>query len=130
MNLKITPLIIFLVMLTILIVFTMICKLPFMQEGFISFQQSSSEGSREVIPQYNSSERPYKLYDSMYFDNINGNLIEVDSPAYVTGNVDLTGNTISSISVLIQLMYILMKSVQQIKFSLHNLPLLTHLTSQ
>lgn len=100
MKLKITPLIIFLVMLTILIVFTMICKLPFMQEGFISFQQSSSEGSREVIPQYNSSERPYKLYDSMYFDNINGNLIEVDSPAYVSGNVDLTGNTISSISVL------------------------------
>ncbi len=100
MKLKITPLIIFLVMLTILIVFTMICKLPFMQEGFISFKQSSSEGSREVIPQYSSSERPYKLYDSMYFDNINGNLIEVDSPAYVSGNVDLTGNTISSISVL------------------------------
>ncbi len=100
MKFKITPLMIFLIMLTILIVFTMICKLPFMQEGFVSFKQSSSEGSREVIPQYDSSERPYKLYDSMYFDNINGNLIEVDSSAYQTGNVDLTGNTISSISVL------------------------------
>ena len=32
--------------------------------------------------------------------NLNGNLIEVDSAAYDTGNVDMTGNTITSISVL------------------------------
>lgn len=100
MKLKITPLIIILVILLVLVIFAMICQMPFMQEGFVSFKQTEEDGSRQVIPQYSTNERPYKLYDSLYFDNLNGNLIEVDSAAYDSGNVDMTGNTITSISVL------------------------------
>lgn len=101
MKLKTSGLIVILVLLFILIIFAMLCKLPFMKEGFISFKQSEPPASRVEIPQYTSSETPYKLYDSLYFDDLNGNLIEVDSSDYSSsGNVDMTGNTITSISVL------------------------------
>lgn len=101
MKLKTSGLIVLLVLLSILIIFAMLCRLPFMKEGFVSFKQSEPQGSRVEIPQYTSSETPYKLYDSIYFDDLNGNLIEVDSSDYSTsGNVDMTGNTITNISVL------------------------------
>jgi hypothetical protein len=75
-----------------------------MQEGFISFNYNGDSLDRVSIPQYSSGDdsiTPYKLYDSLYFDDINGNLLEVDSNEYEDGgNVDLAGNTITSLSIL------------------------------
>ena len=92
MKLKITPLIIILVILLVLVIFAMICQMPLMQEGFVSFKQTEEDGSRQVIPQYSTNERPYKLYDSLYFDNLNVTL------KYFSDNMNNVNSTILRIN--------------------------------
>ena len=63
-------------------------------EGFISFGQNNTIMDNMQIPQYSSS-YVHKLYDNIFYDPKNGNLIEVDGDG---GNV-VTGNTVSTLYV-------------------------------
>jgi hypothetical protein len=57
-------------------------------------------GDSVNIPQYSASVNVIKLYDNMYFDNKNGNLIEIDAPAFVETSVtpSVTQSSTSSVA--------------------------------
>lgn len=69
-------------------------------ESFVTFQQDVKEGAviptKNPIPSYSSTDvKISKVYDNIFFDLKNGNLIEVDSTAYDGKVIDNTGTTIS-----------------------------------
>lgn len=99
MSFKISPLILFLILLIVLVVSVIFGKLLNL-EGFVSFAQSKNSSETIKIPQYSSRTHVYKLYDNIFVDNRNANLIEVDSTTYgnaVGGNTDLTGTSITTV---------------------------------
>lgn len=80
---KITPLILFLILLFVLII-SMLFGNSFLlkkREGFVSFGYNNNDNTKINIPQYSSdvNKQVTYLYDNLYFDGTNGNLIEVDS---------------------------------------------------
>ena len=79
MNFTITPFTIFLVMFIILIIFTMMCNSFTMREGLISFYKDGNSLTEIHVPQYNDDEdvKLTKLYDNLYFDTVNANLVEI-----------------------------------------------------
>lgn len=97
---KLTPFILFLILLFILVISILFSKfLPLnnSKEGFISFNKNKNPLDYVYIPQYSSSSNTVvKLYDNLFFDTKNSNVIEVDGSAFVDGNVTVVGN--SSIS--------------------------------
>ena len=99
MRFQITPLTIILFLLLVLVLLIVFNNNSFFQrEGFVSFLQSEDATTQNVIPQYNDG-MVNKLYDNMFFDNTNGNLIEVDSTSF-TGNVDMAGSSITNITTV------------------------------
>lgn len=95
-SIKLSPLILFLILIAVLVIsYIFGYKI---NEGFVSFEKSKASLDSVMIPGYSTKNSVYKLYDNLYFDQINANLIEVDSTAF-NGNVDVTGNTISKIFV-------------------------------
>jgi len=92
---KNTPLFLFLLLLLVLVISVLYGNSLLSKEGFVSFQQSKNALDYVSIPTYSSSNYTIKLYDQLYFDNKNGNIIEVDSTRY-SGNVDSTGVTIAN----------------------------------
>jgi len=90
---KNTPLFLFLLLLFVLVISVLFAN---SREGFVSFQESKNPLDLVYIPTYSTSTSvtPVKLYDSIFFDNQNGNIIEVDSTR--SGNVDTTGATIGT----------------------------------
>jgi hypothetical protein len=118
LKLKFSPLLLFIILLVVLIFSTIICKTCFLNasktEGFVSFQKDKDTTSNTNtlymvnLPQYSKTNTVAKLYDNLFFDKLNGNLIEIDSKYYVTsgnvsGNVstiiDTTGSSISNIYI-------------------------------
>jgi hypothetical protein len=98
MSLKLSPLMLFLILLIVLVI-SIVFGNSLNLEGFVSFGNSVNNLDNINIPQYNKTNTVYKLYDNLYYDNKNGNLIEVNSTAYVSGNTDLTGSSINTIYV-------------------------------
>lgn len=85
---KITPLLLFLILLVVLVLSLVLCKHCFgekseAQEGFVSFDTNTASLDEVSIPQYSKKAKVSKLYDNLYFDSANGNLIEVNAPNYV-----------------------------------------------
>ena len=96
----ITPLMIFLLLLLILVVF-LLCNKMFStkQESFVSFLHDESIGTQHILPQYHADKKLYKLYDHIFYDSGNGNMIEVESTAYDNSN-DESGETITGLNVI------------------------------
>jgi len=72
-------------------------------ESFIGFQHDMKAGATipvvTPIPPYagtSSNQNISKVYDNVFYDVNNGNLIEIDSPSY-TGESDALGTTISNL---------------------------------
>lgn len=84
------------VLLLLLFIFAIIFCAP--REGFVSFAYSQDSLVDVIVPQYSTTKPVIKLHDSLFFDKSNANLLEIDSTGY-NGNIDLTGNTISRITV-------------------------------
>jgi hypothetical protein len=114
LKLNFSPLILFIILLVVLIFSTIICKTCFLNsgktEGFVSYQYDKNTTANQNqlymvdLPQYSNTNPVAKLYDNLFFDKLNGNLIEVDSLNYsnvgnVAGNVDTRGTSISNIYV-------------------------------
>ena len=70
-----------------------------LNEGFVSFSQTNGKDrdllSSVNIPYYGSNTSVIMLYDTIYFDTLNGNLIEVDAYG-VSGNSSTSANTVST----------------------------------
>jgi len=101
-SIKSTPLVIFLILLIVLVI-SVIFGYRANAEGFTSYQFTKQPIDNVWIPQYtaqSSTSTVYKLYDNLFFDNKNGNLIEVDASGNGSAaNSDNTGSTITNIYV-------------------------------
>ena len=108
---KLTPLLLFLLLLVVLVVAVTTLKNPIgpsvEKEGFVQFKTSVVPQTEVVVPPY-SGRSIVKLYDNLFVDRQNINLVEVVSSEYkgnidasykTTGNVDLTGASITAITV-------------------------------
>ena len=92
---KLTPFMLFLILLFVLVLSILFSNyLPLNgKEGFVSFSKNKYPLNYIYIPQYSSSSSSVvKLYDNLFFDTKNANIIEVDGLAYISGNV-VVGNT-------------------------------------
>jgi len=110
MNIKLSPLSFFLILLLVLLVSYFIrdwfpsssSVSSNTKENFIGFDYGASAGSSITIPQYSGTStvnKVAKVYDNVFYDVYNGNLIEVDGTAY-SGTSEITGSTISNIYIL------------------------------
>ena len=95
---KISPLFIFLILLTVLVIFVIFTNwLPLNNnyEGLITLYKSKGVFDKVNIPFY-SSKDVSKLYDSLFFDATNGNLIEINGSTCVKSSTTTTnGNAVS-----------------------------------
>ena len=99
---KVTGLLLFIILLIVLVVSVILGKNMGFRgtEGFITYRQpdKSSTGTNPTlvkVPTY-SMDPVAKLFDNLYFDMKNGNLVEVDSPKYTSGGAtDMIGNTVT-----------------------------------
>ncbi len=99
-----TSLGIFLILLAVVAVFIIYCRINAqyhmgMAEGFISYNKDKIGGESITLPQYSSVNTLMKLYDSMYYDRKNRNLVQLFGTEY-TGTTDISGTTLSSIDVI------------------------------
>lgn len=94
---------IFLILLGLLVVISIFMNWnPFSKkESFVNFQNNEEPGTLTYIPQYTSdpTKKVFSLYDNLYFNQTNGDLIEVFAPA-CSSNCDTTGKNITDISIL------------------------------
>ena len=113
-GIKVTPFILFLILLITLVISMLFGNSWLLsnrldrerREGFVSFGYTNTNLMQVTISPYSKNQVIY-LYDNLYFDGANANLIEIDSPycgnirangSSVTGNIrcnDSTGSTIS-----------------------------------
>jgi hypothetical protein len=102
---KVTALILFLILLIVLVVSVMLGKLGKARwaEGFVTYQESLPAGNTFILPTYSTANSVTKLVDNLFFDPINANLVEIDSPQFQTGGViDLAGTSIISTTVTVR----------------------------
>lgn len=90
----------FLILLVVLVISMVFMNWFFVypsNEGFVSFQQNKNPLENVSIPQYSSTKtKIVKIYDNIFMDAENGNLIEVDGTRYTT-TVDNSGSSIQKI---------------------------------
>lgn len=108
---KLTPLLLFFLLLVVLVIAVITLKNPITpveKEGFVQFKANVVPQQETVVPPYSS--RPIvKIYDNLFIDRKNINIVEVVSSEFIgnidakyvvtKGNVDLTGSTIISLNV-------------------------------
>jgi hypothetical protein len=73
-------------------------------EGFISYKEDKNPLTNIIIPLYSPNKPVMKIYDNLFLDQTNFNLIEVNGTAYnsgsqIIGNIDSDGSTIQNIFV-------------------------------
>jgi hypothetical protein len=104
-KLKLTPLMLFLIVIFALVIGVLCINwLPLnmsFSEGFVSFDYhaNSPGGNSIVIPQYTNQYPVYQVYDSVFFDQSTGNVIQVFSTPQ-SGTADMSGTSISKIEIV------------------------------
>ena len=98
-GIKLSPLFIFLLMLIVLVVATTVKRWGLVSEGFISYLKSSDSFSSQTVKAYDNTANIYKLYDDIFYDQRNGNVVVVGSSKYVD-TTDTTGSTVSTIDII------------------------------
>jgi hypothetical protein len=106
-RIKLSPLILFLVILFILLLSVVFCKyLPIYpsktEEGLISFDYSKKTDDNVKIPQYSLAHNVNKIYDSLFFDQTNGNIIMLFGSEFngTDSSADLIGNSLTQMLVI------------------------------
>jgi gas vesicle protein len=94
---KLSPLIIFILLLFILVIIVFLKKFNNLFEGFIDFDSNGSQLTQITIPQYNTNSKVYKLYDNIFYDNTNANIIVIGGSE--TGTQDTIGSSINILEV-------------------------------
>jgi hypothetical protein len=103
MNFKITPLILFIILLLVLFLSIIFVNKLNLEEGFISYNKDESVLNQLYVKQYSTTNLVYKLYDSIYYDSINGNVIELfGEPFDETNNetLDTEGSSLTDIVLM------------------------------
>jgi hypothetical protein len=84
---------------SLLLIFVFLAKKN--QEGFVTFQQDKNPLTHVIVPPYSTDKKVVKIYDNLFIDFDNYNLIEVNSAKFTTGSSsDTTGSSISSVWVV------------------------------
>jgi len=101
MEFKLSPLILFIILLVVLALSTMI-KSYMGTEGFTTYNYSSALFSTKTVGIYSSENPITKIYDDIYYDPRNGNIVVVyTKDAYVdAGSVDNDGKKINAIEIV------------------------------
>jgi hypothetical protein len=92
-SIKLTPLFLFLIMIVVLVISYIFGYKS--EEGFVSYNQNQGSMYTVMIPFYSCNNTTTKIYDNLYFDPINANLIEIDSNAF-TGNIESLNRMVKS----------------------------------
>ena len=103
-----TPLMMFLFLLVLFLISIYFVYDLNKKEGFISYNQNTPTLNQLYISQYSKSNLVYKLFDSIYFDNINGNIIELFGKPFsntsttnrTTDIIDTNGSTLTDIILI------------------------------
>jgi hypothetical protein len=101
MEFKLSPLILFIILLVVLALSAMI-KNYMNREGFITYNHSGALFSTKTVGIYSSENPVTKIYDDIYYDPRNGNVVVVyTKDAYTNaGSVDADGKNIKSIEIV------------------------------
>ena len=83
MKFSLTPILLLLVIVVVLVISCYMTK-P-IDEGFSTYNYQTQPLQESVILSYHGSKPLKKLYDNLYFDNSNKNIIEVISEEYIDG---------------------------------------------
>ena len=106
---KISALGLFLIVLGVLVISIYICNCfqtsYSRKEGMVSYNFGKPPLTKVYIPEYsgpetgNHGKNVYLVYDNLYFDTDNGNLIEVGSPQYIGGDTVVGNNVINALYI-------------------------------
>lgn len=101
MEFKLSPLILFIILLVVLALSAMI-KSYMGTEGFITYNHGSALFSKKMVGMYNKDNDITKIYDDIYYDPRNGNIVVVyTKDAYTNaGSVDNDGKNIKAIKIV------------------------------
>ena len=101
MEFKLSPLILFIILVLVLALSAMI-KNYMNKEGFITYNYDSALFSTKTVGIYSSENPITKIYDDIYYDPRNGNVVVVyTKDAYTNaGSVDADGKKIKSIEIV------------------------------
>jgi hypothetical protein len=98
-EIKLNPLLIFLILLIVLVVATTVKRWGLVSEGFNSYLKGQDSFSSQTVGAYNSKVAITKLYDDIFFDQRNGNAVIVTGSQY-SDTADSTGSTITGIDII------------------------------
>lgn len=102
-TIKLTPFLLFLLLLIVLVISVIIGN-KYSREGFINFHNDKNPINEVWIPQYSKTKNVTKIYDNIFYDTTNGNLIELDASGLTGGDrrandTDTSGSSIEHILV-------------------------------
>ena len=102
-TIKLTPFLLFLLLLIVLVI-SVIFGNKYSREGFINFHNDKNPINEVWIPQYSKTKNVTKIYDNIFYDTTNGNLIELDASGLTGGarrenDTDTSGSSINNILV-------------------------------
>jgi hypothetical protein len=99
-----TPFILFIILLFILVISSVfgkrILSVEGFQEGATTMTQITKKLQSMSLPQYSTKHNVYQLYDSLFFDDQNANLIEVSTTLTIP-NPQAVGNSISQSATIV-----------------------------
>ena len=82
-EIKLSPLILFIIILLVLVIATTIKNFGLVSEGFGSYKYETDMLSDQKVTQYDDQRNIKKLYDELFYDPRNGNVVAVYSPTYM-----------------------------------------------
>lgn len=94
-----SPLLLFFTLLIVLVIATTVKQWGLVSEGFISYLNGAGNFSLQKVNAYDNANNIYKLYDDIFYDNRNGNVVIVTASPYASG-ADETDRSVSSIDVI------------------------------
>lgn len=101
MEFKLSPLILFIILLVVLALSAMI-KSYMGTEGFTTYNYSSALFSKKTVGIYNNANDITKIYDDIYYDPRNGNIVVIHTENEYTndGSIDNDGKNIKAIEIV------------------------------
>ncbi len=98
-QIKLSPLILFIILLIVLVIATAVKNLGLVSEGFNSFLYSADSFTDKKVFAYNNTRNITKIYDDIFYDPKNGNVVAVYGTQY-TSEDDNTGQSVTQIDIL------------------------------
>ena len=76
-TMKLSPVMIFILLLLLLVISVVFCRWAmYNMDGFVGYNFDVEPLTSVKITNYSDKNNLYKLYDSLYFDNQNGNIVQ------------------------------------------------------